>query len=283
MIVFDNKQDLRAYLIKLKSKKLSLGLIPTMGALHEGHSSLISEGLHDNDYVVVSIFVNPTQFNNSEDLINYPRTLDRDIVLLEDISKDKILVYAPSVSDIYGDEVTPINFTFDGLEHEMEGKYRPGHFDGVGTIIKQLFEIVEPDRAYFGKKDYQQLMIIKKLVKKFNIPTEVIGCEIFRAEDGLAMSSRNERLTEKQRAAAPIIYETLVSAKNKFGTNSVKELEDWVGQKFEENEYLSLEYFLIADSTSLKSITQIKTDKSYRAFIAVFAGEIRLIDNIALN
>ncbi|WP_026754250.1 pantoate--beta-alanine ligase [Sediminibacter sp. Hel_I_10] len=283
MIVFDNKRELTTYLDELKRKGLSLGFVPTMGALHDGHSSLILEGLQDNTYVVVSIFVNPTQFNNNEDLEKYPRTLEKDVSLLQTISEDRIIVYSPRASDIYGEKIASEHFDFDGLEHEMEGRFRPGHFDGVGTVVKRLFEIVKPDRAYFGKKDYQQLMILKKLVSKHDLGVKVIGCDIFRADDGLAMSSRNERLSKAQRAAAPFIYKTLNAAKAKFGTNSAKEITDWMQEQFENHELLTLEYFLIADAETLKTIKQKSTNKSYRAFIAVYAGEVRLIDNIALN
>ncbi len=283
MIVFDNKRELTTYLDELKRKSLSLGFVPTMGALHDGHSSLILEGLQDNAYVVVSIFVNPTQFNNNEDLEKYPRTLEKDVSLLQTISEDRIIVYSPSASDIYGEKIASEHFDFDGLEHEMEGRFRPGHFDGVGTVVKRLFEIVKPDRAYFGKKDYQQLMILKKLVSKHDLGVKVIGCDIFRADDGLAMSSRNERLSKAQRAAAPFIYKTLNAAKAKFGTNSAKEITDWMQEQFENHELLNLEYFLIADAETLKTIKQKSTNMSYRAFIAVYAGEVRLIDNIALN
>ena len=202
MTVFKNKTDLIEYVEGLKSKKKSLGFVPTMGALHQGHGSLIIKGLEDNDLVVVSIFVNPTQFDNNEDLVKYPRTLDKDVAFLETISEDKILVYAPSVKDIYGDDVSSTAFSFDGLEHEMEGRFRAGHFDGVGTIVKRLFEIVKPDHAYFGEKDFQQLMIIKKLVEKHDMPVRVVGCKIHRAPDGLAMSSRNTRLKSEYRSSS---------------------------------------------------------------------------------
>lgn len=254
-----------------------------MGALHEGHLSLVKKGLEDNNLVVVSIFVNPTQFDNGEDLIKYPRTLDADVRALESVSKTKIVVYAPSVEDIYGNNVTSQAFSFDGLEHEMEGAFRKGHFDGVGTIVKRLFEIVKPEYAYFGEKDFQQLQIIKKLTELYNLPVKVVGCPIHRADDGLAMSSRNTRLTTEHRAAAPFIFKTLQTAKIKFGTESAKVVTEWVEKAFKEEPLLDLEYFIIADTMTLKPVKRKSTQKTYRAFIAAYAGDIRLIDNIALN
>ncbi len=271
------------YIEQLKSKGQSIGFVPTMGALHNGHLSLVNKGLSESDSVVVSIFVNPTQFDNQEDLVKYPRALDTDVALLKTVSDKTILVYAPTVADIYEYNVQSQSFTFDGLEHEMEGAFRTGHFDGVGTIVKRLFEIVKPDYAYFGEKDFQQLQIIKKLVELYDIPVKVIGCPIHRAEDGLAMSSRNTRLTSERRATAPFIYETLKTAKNKFVTKSAQNVTEWVEKQFKKQELLELEYFIIADTKTLKTVQRKSTKKTYRAFIAVYAGDIRLIDNIALN
>ncbi|RNC88391.1 MAG: pantoate--beta-alanine ligase [Winogradskyella sp.] len=283
MKIFHNKLDLHNCLSKYGQSSKSIGLVPTMGALHHGHLSLVNFGLNDNDFVVVSIFVNPTQFNNVEDLKKYPRTLERDVKLLKTVAEEEIIVYAPTVEDIYADNVTSKTFTFGGLENEMEGAFRPGHFDGVGTIVKRLLEIVKPQKAYFGQKDFQQLQIVKKLVEIHKIPTEIVGCPIFRADDGLAMSSRNERLTSKHRAAAPFIFKTLKSAKLKFGTESALKVTEWVTKQFENNNLLELEYFLIADVETLKPVKRKSTKKTYRAFIAAYAGDIRLIDNIALN
>src|SRR5690606_34209472 len=260
----------------------TIGFVPTMGALHEGHLSLIKQGFEQNDMMVVSIFVNPTQFDNKDDLKKYPRTLERDVALLKTVS-DQIIVYAPDVNDIYGDDVASQQFKFDGLEFEMEGKFRHGHFDGVGTIVKRLFEIVKPDRAYFGKKDFQQLRIIETLVKNYHISVAVIGCDIHREADGLAMSSRNERLKPNYRKAAPFIYKTLKAAKKQFGTKSANKVAEWVEQQFAKHDILKLEYFTIADVETLKTAKRKSNKKKYRAFIAVFADDIRLIDNIALN
>ncbi len=283
MKIFYNKSELKPFLKSLKDNEQTIGFVPTMGALHQGHLSLVNFGLDGNAVVVVSIFVNPTQFNNNQDLEKYPRTLDRDVKLLQTISDNKIIVYAPSVNDIYEGHTVSEEFTFGGLEHEMEGAFRPGHFDGVGTIVKRLLEIITPDKAYFGEKDFQQLQIVKKMVELQNISTEIVGCPIFRAKDGLAMSSRNERLSNNHRETAPFIYKTLKSAKKKFGTKSAKTVTEWVVKQFEKEELLELEYFLIADVDTLKPVKRKSIKKRYRAFIAVYAGDIRLIDNIALN
>jgi len=281
--IFHNKSQLSLKLTALKEKGLSIGFVPTMGALHDGHLSLVNKGLDNNDFVVVSIFVNPTQFDNKEDLVKYPRTLDADVALLQTVSDKTIIVYAPTVEDIYEENIKSQSFTFDGLEHEMEGAFREGHFDGVGTIVKRLLEIVKPDNAYFGEKDFQQLQIIKKLVELHGIPVNIVGCAIYRAKDGLAMSSRNTRLTEAYRNIAPFIYKTLKTAKVKFGTKSAKEVKEWVEKQFKKQPLLELEYFIIADIKTLKPVKRKSTKKLYRAFIAVYAGDIRLIDNIALN
>ncbi|WP_369692164.1 pantoate--beta-alanine ligase [Formosa haliotis] len=259
-----------------------MGLVPTMGALHDGHLSLVQRGLNENDALVVSIFVNPTQFNNPDDLVKYPRTLEKDVDLLKSVS-EHILVYAPSVADVYGEDVVSVNFDFDGLEDKMEGAFRPGHFDGVGTIVKRLFEIVTPNRAYFGEKDFQQLAIIKNMVKKCNMPLTIVPCEILREPNGLAMSSRNVRLTSEYAAAAPFIYQTLKTAKVKFGTERANEVTEWVEDQFKNHPLLELEYFVIADVETLETVKHKVENKLYRAFIAVYAGEIRLIDNLALN
>jgi pantoate--beta-alanine ligase len=280
---FQTKQQLSQYLITLKQDAKSIGFVPTMGALHKGHLSLVEKALEDNNVVVVSIFVNPTQFDKKEDLDKYPRTLNRDLALLETVSESKIFVYTPSVTDIYDASVVSEAYQFNGLEHEMEGAFRPGHFNGVGTIVKRLFDIVKPDRAYFGQKDFQQLRIIEKLVELNDMPIKIIGCPIFREKDGLAMSSRNERLKPTYRVAAPFIFKTLLEAKQKFGTKSAKKVTEWVEKQFEKEALLKLEYFIIADVCTLKPLKRKSNDKMYRAFIAVYADDIRLIDNIALN
>ncbi len=281
MNIFTEKQPLKVYLTKLKAQHKKIGFVPTMGALHQGHLSLIKKAQQKNDIVVVSIFVNPTQFDKKEDLINYPKTLENDTKLLKSVPCD--VVFHPTVQEMYGENTISEHFDFGGLEHEMEGEFRKGHFNGVGTIVKTFFEIIEPDTAYFGQKDFQQLQIIKKMVKTCKLPVKVKGCKIFREEDGLAMSSRNIRLTLAQRKAAPFIYKTLKKAKKKFKKESSTKVTEWVENQFKKQEILTLEYFTIADEKTLKTIKNKESDKKYRAFIAVFAGDIRLIDNISLK
>lgn len=282
MKIYNHTEEINRLIETFKSQNKQIGFVPTMGALHQGHLSLAAMALEQNDVVVVSIFVNPTQFNNPEDLKTYPRTLDRDVKMLKTISEN-IIVYAPTVEDIYGKSISSEHFDFDGLEHEMEGKFRKGHFDGVGTIVKRFFEIIQPDNAYFGKKDFQQLRIIQKMAEKNKLSVRIIGCEIFREKDGLAMSSRNERLTPEYRKAAPFIYNILKNSKKQFGTKSANEVTEWVKNQFANHDLLELEYFIIADEETLKSVTRKSSNKLYRAFIAVYADDIRLIDNITLN
>lgn len=281
MKIYKTKSALKEYLATLKKADKSIGFVPTMGALHQGHLSLIKKAKQHNAITVVSIFVNPTQFDNQEDLVNYPKTIDQDIALLESVNCE--VLFLPSVAEIYDNNITADTFNFDGLEHQMEGEFRDGHFDGVGTIVKSLFEIVTPNTAYFGKKDFQQLQIIKKLVKKHQIPVKVKGCAIFREEDGLAMSSRNSRLSEEYREVAPFIYRTLKKAKKKFGIKSADKVTKWVVKKLKKHPLLRLEYFTIASEETLKTVKIKAENEKYRAFIAVFAGDIRLIDNIRLK
>lgn len=282
MSLFAKQNELKTFLEPYLSQKKKIGFVPTMGALHLGHLSLMEESLANNDITVVSIFVNPTQFNNKEDLDKYPRTLEADLKKVEGLNKN-IIVYAPSIEDIYEGKTESKHFDYDGLEFQMEGKHRPGHFDGVGTIVKKLFEIVQPTNAYFGEKDFQQLQIIKKLVKKNNIPVDVIGCKIHREENGLAMSSRNERLSIEERKEASIIYQIIKDAKNLFATKSAKEVTEWVSKQFAKQKIFELEYFEIADEETLLTCKRKSNKKKYRGFIAVFVNNIRLIDNISLK
>ena len=282
MLIFKTQKDLKKHLKHNFDYTKSIGFVPTMGALHDGHLSLIQKSLSENDVTVMSIFVNPTQFNNPSDLEKYPRTLEADVDKLKQIN-NSIIVFAPSVEDIYNGMTKAENFDFDGLEFQMEGKHRPGHFDGVGTIVKRLFEIVEPTKAYFGEKDFQQLAIVKKMVSKNNIPVEVLGQPIFREANGLAMSSRNERLSMSQREQASCIFKTLTEAKELFEVKSAAEVKIWVETQFEKNAYFKLEYFEIADEETLRSIQTKELHKKYRAFIAVYINDIRLIDTISLN
>lgn len=282
MHIFYGKAALKGYLKTIKTANSTIGFVPTMGALHQGHLALMQRSLKENDDTVVSIFVNPTQFNNPEDLEKYPRTLEEDVRKMRGLS-DKMILYAPSVDDIYEGNIISGSFDFDGLENQMEGKFRPGHFNGVGTIVKRLFEIVEPTNAYFGEKDFQQLQIVKKLAEKYNLPVNVVGCPIFREENQLAMSSRNERLTAEERKEAAIIYKTLTEAKEVFQTKSPQETIEFVENSFKDNERFDLEYFVIADESTLLPVENKIIDKKYRAFIAVFVNSIRLIDTISLN
>ncbi|WGK95383.1 MULTISPECIES: pantoate--beta-alanine ligase [Flavobacterium] len=282
MYIFYGKAPLIAHLKPIISANSTIGFVPTMGALHAGHLALIKQSLNENKVTVVSIFVNPTQFNNPEDLAKYPRTLDADIKKISDLSSE-IILYAPSVEDVYGKNPKSETFDFDGLENVMEGKFRPGHFNGVGTIVKCLFEIIQPTNAYFGEKDFQQLQIVKKLVAKNQIPVTIIGCPIAREHNQLAMSSRNERLSVQEREKASIIYQTLLEAKEKFGKEDLETIYQSVQQTFENNPIFNLEYFTIADEETLLPCLKKEKNKNYRAFIAVFVNNIRLIDTISLN
>jgi len=283
MQVIKTKTGLIAHVNKQKQADFSVGFVPTMGALHEGHLSLVKAALASNKCVVVSIFVNPTQFNNLDDLNKYPRTLDKDIELLETLSKQSIVVYAPEIEDVYGPKIVADSFDFEGLELEMEGRSRPGHFDGVGTIVKRLFEIVNPDNAYFGEKDFQQLQIIKKMVAITKLPVKIIGCPIEREPNGLAMSSRNTRLNSLEQDESALIYKTLKLVKQKFKTESVQAICRWVDTQFSAHQLFELEYFQISEIETLAAIEQNNSNKTYRAFIAVLVRDIRLIDNIDLN
>lgn len=281
MLVVTTKRELESRLSSLWGRK-GLGLVPTMGALHEGHIALIIRALEENEAVVISIFVNPTQFNTAEDLKKYPKTLNADLALLQEVSKE-IIVFAPSVKEIYAAEVHTKSYEFDGLDKVMEGAFRDNHFNGVGTIVEALLTLVRPDKAYFGEKDFQQLQIIKKLVQKQNIPVEIIGCPIVREPTGLALSSRNERLSKSLRKEAAFIYKTLQTAKKKFGMKSARYVTDWVKSQFKTQANLKLEYVEITDADTLTPIYRKLKNRKYRAFVAVYANDVRLIDNIALN
>lgn len=281
MVIYTQKETLlKALSHKTKNKKI--GFVPTMGALHEGHISLVNNALSENEIVVVSIFVNPTQFNNSADLKKYPRTPEDDISLLKNL-KGEILVYIPEISDLYEDSVSSKNYNFGGLEHEMEGKHRKGHFDGVGTILDKFFKIVKPDSAYFGEKDFQQLQIVRKLVEVEKLSVKIIGCPILREESGLAMSSRNTRLSPKQLEESTLIFKTLNEVREKFNSTSMTDLNAFVVEQFLRNPELNLEYFEIANEKTLKTAKRKNKASKYRAFIAAFAGDVRLIDNMPLN
>ncbi len=282
MHIFKEKEPLQQLVSHLKQEGKTIGFVPTMGALHKGHLSLVSQAAVACDVVIVSIFINPTQFDNLIDLEKYPRTLESDLAMLQDLKSDLIL-FTPNPSELYGEKVEAHHFDFEGLEQVMEGKFRAGHFDGVGTVVKRFFEIVKPDKAFFGEKDFQQLQVIKKLNEKENLRVEVIGCPIDREETGLARSSRNERLNAEIRAKAAFIYQTLLQVKVKFGTENAFFIKNWVENEFENHPFLKLEYFEIANSNTLRSEEEPKPNLKYRAFIAAYAEEVRLIDNLALN
>lgn len=281
MLPVKTKKELLSHLKKL-SPHGNLGLVPTMGALHQGHASLIKRAVSENEHVVVTIFVNPTQFDNSEDLKKYPNTLSKDLKLVHNIAP-KIMVFAPSIQEIYDDTVVSKTYDFHGLDKVMEGEFRDDHFNGVGTIVETLLRLIKPTKAYFGEKDFQQLRIIQKLTEIEKIPVEIVPCPIVREPHGLAMSSRNERLDASLRLKASLIYSTLKTAKEKFGTESASSLREWVSEVFQSDNDFKLEYFDITDVETLTPIQRKQENVKYRAFIAVYAAEVRLIDNIALN
>lgn len=270
-------QELRTELNALRKEGKTIGLVPTMGALHAGHASLVKRAVAENDIVVVSDFVNPTQFNDKNDLLKYPRTLDADCKLLEACGAS--FVFAPSVEEIYPEPDTR-QFSYAPLDTVMEGKYRPGHFNGVCQIVSKLFLIVEPTRAYFGEKDFQQLAIIREMVRKYPFNLEIVGCPIVREADGLALSSRNARLSDVQRVQALQISKTLFASVEYAKTHTLAETKTFVETKIAESEGLRLEYFEIVDGTSLQTV-QTWDDSNYIVgCITVFCGEVRLIDNI---
>lgn len=282
MLLFSNKKDLIAHMVTLKNTSTTVGLVPTMGALHKGHLSLIKKAIFETKVVVVSIFVNPTQFDNQDDLKKYPDTLDTDLESLKNISEE-LIVFTPSVTELYATNISSKEYDFDGLDTTMEGKFRSNHFLGVATVVEKLFLIVKPNKAYFGEKDFQQLLIITKLIEKNNMPIEIVGCPIVREPHGLAMSSRNERLPKDLRAKASFIYETLLAAKEIFGTKSATNVMNWVKNKFDKQPEFDLEYIKITDQDTLIPVKRKQKNTKYRAFIAVYVNGVRLIDNIALN
>lgn len=279
---FHDQSNLNKHLDPLRNSEESIGLVPTMGALHQGHASLIEQALQENKVVVVSIFVNPTQFNNAEDLKKYPRTLEADRELLA-VYGERVWIYAPTPQDLYGQEVRSRQFDFGGLETAMEGAFRPGHFDGVGTVVSLLLKAVGPTKAYFGEKDFQQLQIIRRLTQIDSIDTQIVGCPIARSEKGLALSSRNQRLNQDQLDKALLIYRCLVATQNNFEQQSILMLQEYARTLFASQDDLDLEYFIIADTETLQPATKKTEYTRYRAFIAAHIGGVRLIDNMALN
>jgi pantoate--beta-alanine ligase len=277
MQVVKHINDLRTVLDIKKKEGIKIGFVPTMGALHEGHLSLVEQAGSQTDFVVVSIFVNPTQFNDKGDLERYPRDLEKDVALLSPTPCK--LIFAPGVEDIYPEPDTR-RFDFGALEEVMEGKFRPGHFNGVAQVVSRLFDAVKPDKAFFGEKDFQQLAIISEMVRRMNIPVEIVPCPIVREKDGLAMSSRNMLLSPEQRVNAAHISATLFEAVNKSRELSVQELCKWVTDRINENEYLNTEYFEIVDSMTLQPVKNWNDPGEKVGCIAVHCGKVRLIDNI---
>ena len=276
MQIFEKAQSLKQFISEKKEDNCSVGFVPTMGALHAGHLALVKRASDENDSVVVSIFVNPTQFNNQEDLKKYPRTLQRDMEQLKPYSK--VVVFNPSVGEMYGDHVQTEEYHFGMFETVMEGEHRPGHFKGVATIVRRLFEIVSPDRAYFGEKDYQQLAIIRSLVKQMKIPVEIVGHPIERANNGLALSSRNELLSDTGREKAGIIFETMLYVQNRMRQFGISELEKKAFDRLN-NQGLTAEYVTVADAETLQPVEKIEDTKSARVFVAAHLENVRLIDN----
>ncbi len=281
MLLAKNIDELEMNLTEWKSLKLSVGFVPTMGALHQGHISLIERAISENDKVVCSIFVNPTQFNDPKDLENYPNQIENDLVILKKAGCD--LVFTPKVTEMYpqGNEV--LQFELNGLDALMEGAHRAGHFDGVCTIVSKLFKLIQPKNAYFGQKDFQQLAIIRQLNKnqKFNI--NIVGCPIIREEDGLAMSSRNALLSIEERITAAEIYRILLLAQAQFSKWSIEEVKSFTTIELNAISAFSIDYVEIVHAQTLQPLSNLEKNKPAILCLAVFLGSVRLIDNILLN
>lgn len=278
MKTFTKVKELREALGAVRNGKI--GFVPTMGALHEGHISLVSRARRECDTVVVSVFVNPTQFNDKTDLKNYPRTPEADAAMLAAAGVDFVLF--PTVEEIYPEPDTRV-FDFGKIDKVMEGATRPGHFNGVAQVVSRLFAIVEPDKAYFGEKDFQQIAVIRAMVRQLGLSVEIVDCPIVRDSDGLARSSRNTLLDKEHRAAAPHIYEVLSAAVGKVGEMSPAELSAWVTREVECNPLLKVIYFQAVDALSMQQVQSWDESERVQGCIAVQAGAIRLIDNIKLK
>lgn len=279
MLIVKEISKLEALIQKEKKEGKKIGLVPTMGALHEGHLSLVKKAGEETDYVVVSIFVNPTQFNDSNDLKKYPRKVDQDLKLLETSSCQ--IVFIPEVKTMYPEPDTR-HFDFGLLGEVMEGAFRTGHFNGVAQIVSRLFSIVKPDVAFFGMKDFQQIAIIRSMVKQLKLPVKIVSCPVVRDSDGLAKSSRNVRLSKEQRGNVPWIYHVLKEARNKVQTMTVPELKDWVVSEINKNSGLKTQYFEVVNSETLMPVENWNQTKDRTGCVAVFCGDIRLIDDITL-
>lgn len=277
---YNSPEDLEVRLQGIRNDKQSLGFVPTMGALHEGHISLIERALDTADKVICSIFVNPTQFNEPADLEKYPRTEDRDCQILEEIGCD--LVFLPDVSGIYPESHVAKTIDYKGLDMVMEGASRPGHFDGVVEVVARLFDIISPDFACFGEKDFQQLAIIRELVSQHEYPVQIIPCPIIREAHGLAMSSRNERLSAEQREHAAILFSTLKELRSLVSIMNPDEVAAWGRERLRGLDFCELEYLEVAESKTLQPIYRWHECEAARAFVVARFGEIRLIDNLEL-
>ena len=278
MYYFKTSKEILDFLNKTNK---SIGLVPTMGALHAGHESLIKKALIENEIVIVSIFVNPTQFDNKDDLINYPRNLESDVKKIKKLDS-KIIIYSPLIKDLYVDNVSVKDFNFGFIGNELEGHFRKNHFNSVATIVEKLFNLFKPNRAYFGEKDYQQILIIRNLILKSNLNVELTSCPTVRDHDGLALSSRNNLLSKKERKIAPVLYKTLLNVKNKIKNEQIESVILKIKNEFKLIPSLKLEYLEIREALSLKPVKKINKEKKYRAFISARIGKIRLIDNIEL-
>jgi len=280
MIITETVADLQQHINLAKEQGKSVGLVPTMGALHRGHMELIAAAKAQSDYVVTTIFVNPTQFNNLNDLRTYPRTLDTDSRACAEAGVD--LLFVPSVQEVYPEPDTR-SFDFGELGNVMEGVHRPGHFNGVAQVVSRFFDIVKPNKAFFGRKDYQQLAIVRMMVEMLKLDVQIVDCPTVREADGLAMSSRNMLLTPEQRASAPTIAQTLREARNKMGSMTVEELTDWVENQINDNPLMQVEYFQVTDSRTLQPVWEWGQPNGVVACVAVRIGKVRLIDNIELE
>ena len=270
---------LKEYLKTINNKSEFVGFVPTMGALHSGHLSLLEMARKECSLSVVSIFVNPLQFNDKKDLEKYPRTIERDSEMLEKAHCD--ILFIPTVTEIYPlQTIENIKIDLGFLDKTMEGAHRPGHFQGVCTVVKRLFDIIQPTKAYFGEKDFQQLSVIKHMVKELNIPIDIVSCPTMRESNGLAMSSRNMLLTPEEKNNASLIYKTLMEGKEKIQFEELKKVKQWTEYTINSNPFLQLEYFEVVNATTLRPIEVIEKGKKLRACIAVKVGSIRLIDNI---
>jgi len=275
MLIIRKIDELKDVLFRIKSNGKTVGFVPTMGALHKGHLSLIERANKENEVVICSIFVNPAQFNNPADLANYPRTPADDIALLEENTD---IVFTPEAEEVYPEQSQEV-YRFGALETVMEGTSRPGHFNGVAIIVKKLLDWIEPDRIYFGEKDFQQLVIVKQLVKDYNLATEIIACPTMREENGLAMSSRNRLLSESEREVAANIYRILQESKS-LTAHPIQQVKDFVASQIATLPNMRLDYFEISEDKTLQPVQNFEEATGIMGFIAVFLGNIRLIDNI---